>query len=68
MRKSLGSKRKEMGDDDIATLTRLFGGFHTAQLARSFDAAGKELAKTVVLNGDCPPEPPPGGRIKTAPL
>jgi type I restriction enzyme M protein len=68
MRKSLGSKRKEMGEDDIATLTRLFGGFHTAQLARSFDANGRELAKTVVLDGDTPPEPPMGGRVKLAPL
>src|ERR1700674_4862801 len=33
MRKSLGSKRKEMGEDDIATITRLFGGFVEAQLA-----------------------------------
>lgn len=27
MRKSLGSKRKELGDDDIATITRTFGSF-----------------------------------------
>jgi type I restriction enzyme M protein len=68
MRKSLGSKRKEMGDGDIAIITRLFGGFQTAQLARSFEATGKELAKTVVLHGDTPPEPPTGGRVKLAPL
>ncbi len=30
MRKSLGSKRKEMGEEDIATITRLFGGFQSA--------------------------------------
>lgn len=27
MRKSLGSKRQELGDDDIALITRTFGGF-----------------------------------------
>src|SRR5580692_5460601 len=32
MRKSLGSKRKEMGEDDIATVTKLFGGFVEARL------------------------------------
>ena len=68
MRKSLGSKRKEMADDDIATVTRLFGGFHEAQLARSFDASGKELAKVVVLDGEAPPAAPDGGRVKLAPL
>jgi len=68
MRKSLGSKRKEMGDADIATVTRLFGTFAAAQLARSFDATGKEIARTVVHDGDTPPELPIGGRVKLAPL
>ncbi len=68
MRKSLGSKRKEMGEDDIATVTRLFGGFHQAQLARVLDATGKELGRHVVLSGEAVPEAPEGGRIKLAPL
>jgi type I restriction enzyme M protein len=33
MRKSLGSKRKELGDEHIADITRLFGDFVEAQLA-----------------------------------
>ena len=33
MRKSLGSKRKEMGEDDIAVVTRLFGDFVEAEIA-----------------------------------
>ena len=41
MRKSLGSKRKEMGEADIATVTQLFGTFTPAQMARSFDAQGQ---------------------------
>jgi len=32
MRKSLGSKRKEMSDEHIAEVTRLFGGFLEAEL------------------------------------
>ena len=68
MRKSLGSKRKEMGEEDIATVTRLFGGFHQAQVARVLDGAGKELGRHVVLAGEAPPEAPEGGRIKLAPV
>ena len=68
MRKSLGSKRKEMGEADIATVTRLFGGFIPAQLARTPDATGKDIAQTVVADGEAPPLPPEGGRVKLAPL
>lgn len=68
MRKSLGSKRKEMGDADIATLTQVFGGFHEAQLARVIDAGGKELAKEVVLTGEALPVVPERGTVKLAPL
>jgi len=42
MRKSLGSKRKELSDDHIAEITRLFGGFEEATrdgrpISRIFD-------------------------------
>ncbi|RUU58565.1 SAM-dependent DNA methyltransferase, partial [Mesorhizobium sp. M7A.T.Ca.TU.009.01.1.1] len=68
MRKSLGSKRKEMGDEDIAAVTRLFGGFHKASLATKLDANGKELARQVVLDDEQPPAAPEGGKVKLAPL
>lgn len=68
MRKSLGSKRKEMGNDDIATVTRLFGGFVEAQVATVLDAEGKEVARDVVVEGDEPPVAPEGGKVKLAPL
>ncbi|MER9402073.1 type I restriction-modification system subunit M [Mesorhizobium sp. M0615] len=68
MRKSLGSKRKEMGDDDIATITKLFGGFDGAKLATVLDASGKEAARQVVLEGEQPPVAPEGGKVKLAPL
>lgn len=68
MRKSLGSKRKEMGEDDIATVTRLFGSFVEAQLATVLDADGKETARVVVEAGQQPPAAPEGGKVKLAPL
>jgi type I restriction enzyme M protein len=48
MRKSLGSKRKEMSDEHIATVTRLFGEFAEADLVMLLDASGKEIGREVV--------------------
>ena len=42
MRKSLGSKRKEMSDAHIATVTRLFGDFTEAELVTVLDAQGPQ--------------------------
>jgi type I restriction enzyme M protein len=68
MRKSLGSKRREMGEDDIATVTRLFGGFVEARLATVFSPEGKETGRHV-LEGDAPPPAAPEGcKVKVAPL
>jgi len=41
MRKSLGSKRNEMGDDDIATITRTFGAFEVVD-ARALDKPAEQ--------------------------
>jgi type I restriction enzyme M protein len=68
MRKSLGSKRKELAEEHIAELTRLFGGFEEAQVAVVVDAEGKEIAREVVRSGDQPPAAPEGGKVKLAPL
>lgn len=68
MRRSLGSKRKEMTDDQIADVTRLFGGFIEAQLATVLDAEDKEVLQQVVIAGDQAPKAPPGGKVKLAPL
>lgn len=68
MRKSLGSKRREMSDDDIAVVTRLFGGFQAAQLATVTDADGKEVAREVVVEGEAPPVAPEGGKVRLQPL
>jgi len=68
MRKSLGSKRKEMSDEHIATVTRLFGDFAEAELATVFDAAGKETGRQVIAAAEFAPEPPAGGKVKIAPI
>ncbi len=68
MRKSLGSKRKEMSDEHIATVTRLFGDFAEAELATVFDAAGKETGRQVIAAAEFAPEPPAGGKVKVAPI
>jgi type I restriction enzyme M protein len=68
MRKSLGSKRKEMSEAQIAEVTKLFGGFTEAQLATVLDAEGKEVARQVVYEGDKPPSVREGGKVKLTPL
>jgi type I restriction enzyme M protein len=68
MRKSLGSKRKEMSDEQIATVTKLFGDFVEAELTTVFDAEGKELSRWVVPAGGTAPETPTGGKEKSTPI
>ena len=52
MRKSLGSKRKEMNPEHIATVTKMFGHFSEAWLATVFDADGKEISRQVLMPGE----------------
>ncbi|WP_245188002.1 type I restriction-modification system subunit M [Frateuria flava] len=68
MRKSLGSKRKEMSDEHIDAITKLFGEFQEAELATVFDADGKEVERSIIAAAEFAPEPPPGGKVKVAPL
>jgi type I restriction enzyme M protein len=68
MRKSLGSKRKEMGNVHIEEVTKLFGSFVEAQLTTVFDVEGKEIARHVVQEGGKSPVAPQGGKVKVAPL
>jgi len=68
MRKSLGSKRKEMGDDHIELITKLFGDFAEARLATVLDAAGKEVSRHVLTEDQPAPEAPEGGKVKVVPI
>ena len=68
MRKSLGSKRKEMPDSAIEEITQLFGQCVEARLAIVLDADGKEVARQILRDGDTEPSAPVGGKVKLAPL
>lgn len=68
MRKSLGSKRKEMSDEHIAAITRLFGQGGEAWLATVLDAEGKEIGRQVLTEDDAEPQSPAGGKVKKVPL
>jgi len=69
MRKSLGSKRKEMSEAHIATVTRLFGDFTEAELVTVFDAAGQALSEPQLITGtDTAPTAPEGGKLKRVPI
>ncbi len=68
MRKSLGSKRKEMGEDDIAIVTRLFGDFTEAERVTVLDAEGREVEQRIVTGTDTPPVAPEGGKLKRVPI
>ena len=69
MRKSLGSKRREMSDAHIATVTNLFGGFTEAELVTVFDATGQAIGEPVLVTSTgTPPTAPEGGRLKRVPI
>ena len=68
MRKSLGSKRKEMSDEHIATVTRLFGDCVEASLVTVLDAEGKETSRQVLMDGETLPKAPSGGKVKQVPI
>jgi type I restriction enzyme M protein len=68
MRKSLGSKRKELSDDHIDMVTQLFGNFLEAELATVLDAEGKEVDRYVVAATANVPDAPAGGKVKLAPI
>uniref|UniRef100_UPI0035B1DA12 HsdM family class I SAM-dependent methyltransferase n=1 Tax=Zoogloea sp. TaxID=49181 RepID=UPI0035B1DA12 len=68
MRKSLGSKRKELSEQHIADITRLFGDLVEAEQAVVLDSAGKEVGRQILLFGDAEPMPPKGGKVKRVPV
>lgn len=68
MRKSLGSKRKELSDEHIADITRLFGDFSEGDLHTVLDAKGNEVERKLAAPGDEAPDAPEGGKVKVAPI
>ena len=68
MRKSLGSKRKEMNDEHIAQVTRLFGDFVEASLVTVLGADGKEAGRQLLMDGETLPDAPAGGQVNAVPV
>jgi type I restriction enzyme M protein len=68
MRKSLGSKRKELSEEHITLVTRLFGQFAEADRVTFLDAEGKETGREVIPRDAPIPDAPAGGKAKRAPL
>ncbi|SIQ37743.1 class I SAM-dependent DNA methyltransferase [Pseudacidovorax sp. RU35E] len=69
MRKSLGSKRREMSDAHIDTVTRLFGDFAEAEQVSVLDARNQPVGEPQLLRlGEPLPEVPEGGRLRRVPI
>ncbi|MDO8036077.1 class I SAM-dependent DNA methyltransferase [Janthinobacterium sp. SUN128] len=68
MRKSLGSKRKELSDEHIADITRMFGDFSEGDLVTVIDAEGSEIERKLLAPGDKAPDAPEGGKVKIVPI
>jgi type I restriction enzyme M protein len=68
MRKSLGSKRKELSEEHIALITRIFGDFVEASLITVTGADGKEISREVLMDGATLPSVPAGGKLKQVPV
>lgn len=68
MRKSLGSKRKELADQHLSEITRIFGEFLEVEQAVVVDAQGKELSRTTLFPGVPSPAAPEGGKLRIVPI
>lgn len=69
MRKSLGSKRKEMNEQHIGLVTRLFGDFAEAQQVTVFNGTGQQIGEPkLVSSGDQLPVAPEGGKLQRVPI
>lgn len=68
MRKSLGSKRREIGEQDRETLVKLFGDGEPMDLVTLLNADGKEIDRKVIAPDAVTPDAPTGGKAKRAPV
>jgi len=68
MRKSLGSKRKELTPEQIRTIVQAFGSFLALEQAVVLDANGKELERVILFPDVTIPNAPEGGKVKRQPF
>jgi type I restriction enzyme M protein len=65
MRKSLGSKRKELGETDIARLVEIHGRFEELRHVKIIDAEGKAISEALESADKPIPTAPEGGKVET---
>ena len=68
MRKSLGSKRRELAPEHIETISQMLGVGAALDQAVLLDAEGKERTRVVLFEGTPVPEPVDGGTVKVRPV
>ena len=68
MRKSLGSKRKELTPEQIRTIVQAFGSFLALEQAVMLDAKGKELERVILFPEVTMPNATEGGKVKRLPF
>lgn len=64
MRKSLGSKRKELGEADIEQIVKLYGNFEPTRCATITDEKGNVIKRAILKEGEPLPQVEPGQRVK----
>ncbi|EMD81897.1 type I restriction-modification system subunit M [Pacificimonas flava] len=68
MRKSLGSKRREIGEKDREALVKLFGDGEPMDIVTLLNADDKEIDRSIIAPDAPTPEAPEGGKAKRAPV
>lgn len=65
MRKSLGSKRKELGESDISTVVEIHGRFEELRYVKVTDEAGAVLSEGLTPASEELPKQPEGGKVES---
>jgi type I restriction enzyme M protein len=65
MRKSLGSKRKELGQDDIDRIVALHGRFQELRHVKVTDVQGTIISDSIQAADKAIPTAPEGGKVET---
>lgn len=65
MRKSLGSKRKELGDTDISNVVEIHGRFEELRYVKVADGSGAVLSEGLKPADQALPAEPEGGKVES---
>jgi type I restriction enzyme M protein len=65
MRKSLGSKRKELGETDISTVVEIHGRFEELRYIKVTDSSGSIVAEGLKPGSEALPKESEGGKVES---